>query len=436
MLQLIRSQPGLLIVIGLLVGGAFVCTLVGLIMARAGASLRPVFWFAGFFALIVLPQLLGHSYQAMQAAKTRMPGNDTMQRPGSPSGPDDLEAGSPFGPDVDRQLITDVREAYGEVFKNATEARFAILPGGDTVLLARFDDFPAAEAAWIDYLRVAGWNQLPGEGDSHRGYAVTRPTGDRAYALAFGNQLGIWTGQDDAAIRGRIRAGGFEIPARAPLAHNGAGNESGSPVSKSPLRFALLTAGISVYAFFLVLYFFKGAAWAGSSPARPGIVPVSSNELASRLESINELDVPFRVERGARPDQWIARWRNEDAHWVDLARARGLRRTFRIRLTLDESKGTVRATDEAATYDWSAGLGGANLEWKSLLGIVFFQYESQSSFGLGLDEQGRFTLRPDYQYTFDLNEMKSPLVETVTRSGWAWRPTVWQGPAWLRWLTE
>ena len=96
----------------------------------------------------------------------------------------------------------------------------------------------------------------------------------------------------------------------------------------------------------------------------------------------------------------------------------------------------MRATDEAATYDWSAGLGGANLEWKSLLGIVFFQYESQSSFGLGLDEQGRFTLRPDYQYTFDLNEMKSPLVETVTRSGWAWRPTVWQGPAWLRWLTE
>ena len=165
---------------------------------------------------------------------------------------------------------------------------------------------------------------------------MTRPTGDRAYALAFGNQLGIWTGQDDAAIRARIRAGGFEIPARAPLAHNGAGNESGSPVSKSPLRFALLTAGISVYAFFLVLYFFKGAAWAGSSPARPGIVPVSSNELASRLESINELDVPFRVERGARPDQWIARWRNEDAHWVDLARARGLRRTFRIRLTLDD----------------------------------------------------------------------------------------------------
>ena len=39
-------------------------------------------------------------------------------------------------------------------------------------------------------------------------------------------------------------------------------------------------------------------------------------------------------------------------------------------------------------------------------------------------------------YTFNLQEMKSPLVDAVTRAGWDWRPTVWQGPAWLRWLTE
>ena len=121
---------------------------------------------------------------------------------------------------------------------------------------------------------------------------------------------------------------------------------------------------------------------------------------------------------------------------MDHARAHGLRRTFRIRLTLDERHGTVRATDYAASYDWSAGRGGANLEWKSAIGIVLFQTEQQRVFGVQLDEQGRFKPELSYRYKFNLNEMKLPLLAAVTRAGWNWRPTVWQGPPWLRWLTE
>jgi hypothetical protein len=191
-----------------------------------------------------------------------------------------------------------------------------------------------------------------------------------------------------------------------------------------------------VYLFLVVLFFFKGAAWAGTSRAQPGVAPVTTTKLATRLEAINTLDVPFHIERGERPNEFFATWRYADAKWVDLARAHGLRRTFRIRLILDEKHGTVRATDYAASYDWSAGRGGANVEWKAGLGIVFFQYEHQRVFGLQLDEQGRFKPELSYAYSFNLNEMKSPLIEAVTRAGWNWRPSVWQGPTWLRWLTE
>jgi hypothetical protein len=52
------------------------------------------------------------------------------------------------------------------------------------------------------------------------------------------------------------------------------------------------------------------------------------------------------------------------------------------------------------------------------------------------DERGRFVPRLSYSYTFDLQEMKSPLISAVTGAGWRWRPTVWQGPQWLRWLTH
>ena len=67
---------------------------------------------------------------------------------------------------------------------------------------------------------------------------------------------------------------------------------------------------------------------------------------------------------------------------------------------------------------------------------MFFQYEHQRVFGLQLDSDGRPTPQLTYAYTFDLQEMKSPLVETITRAGWCWQPVAWQAPPWLRWLTE
>lgn len=445
MTQILRTNPGLLISLALLAGGVSVSILVGLLMARSGASLRPIYWFAGFFALIVVPQVIGHFYKALQTTKAEAPRAAAMEQIASTTNANSAtrneDAKSLFGPDADPQLISDVRQAYGEVFANAELAQFAALPNGETALLARFSGYSAAEKAWVNYLRVSGLNQLSGKGDSQRGYAVTRPVGDRAYVLHFGNMVGIWTGKDDSAIRSRMMAGGFEIPRRAPLNHspeteNSTASAKSPSKPKSPITVALIAAALVVYMFIVVLYFFKGSAWAGTYRAKPGVAPITATELAARVEAINALDVPFHVERGTQPNEFFATWRYADAKWVDLARARGMQRTIRIRLLLDESAKTVRATDYAASFDWSAGRGGANLEWKSGLGIVFFQYEHQRVFGLQLDAHGRFKPELSYAYTFNLNEMKSPLIEAVTRAGWNWRPTVWQGPTWLRWLTE
>lgn len=467
MLQLLRANIGLSISLGLLVAGVFICTILGAIMARSGVSLRSIYWFAGFFALIVVPQVIGHFYKAVQTTKAEAPraaaleqiaddrGADVSQtsrsnsdtaatgfQPSRAPGDSEAAAKSLFGPDVDPQLISDVRAVYGDAFVDADFAQFAVLPNGETVLLARFKNFSAAEKAWVNYLRVAGL-QAGGQGDSQRGYAVTRPVGDRVYALPFGAMLGVWTGANDATIRARMTAGSFEIPRRAPLGEIAANtaNESGNAASASrkpvsPLRIGLTAAALLIYLFVVVAYYFKGAAWAGTSPAKPGVAPLSTGEVTQRLESVNELDVPFQIEHGTQPNEFFATWRHADAKWIDLHRARGMKRTLRIRMVLDEATRTVRATDYVASFDWSAGRGGANLEWKTGFGIVFFQYEHQRVFGLQLDEQGRFKPELSYAYTFNLQEMKSPLIEAVTRAGWNWRPTVWQGPTWLRWLTE
>lgn len=429
--------------------GFLVCTILGAITAKSGVSLRPIFWFAGFFALIVCPQIAGHFYKALQAAKTEAPRAAALEELASTASSNSnnngdtaarsLDARSLFGEDVDPQLISDVRGSFGDVFAGSEFAQFAVLPTGETVLLARFKSSSGAEKAWVNYLRVAGL-QTGGTGDSHRGYTVTRPVGDRVYALPFGSMLGVWTGANDATIRARMLAGGFEVPRRAPLggASTGESLESTSSAGKprSLLWIGGMAAALLVYLFFVVAYFFKGAAWSGTYPAKPGVPPVTPGELAARLEAINQLDIPFQIERGSEPNEFFATWRYADAKWVDLARVRGMNRTLRIRMVMDEGKHRVRATDYAASYDWSAGRGGANLEWKASMGLVLFQHEHQRVFGLQLDEQGRFKPEVSYAYNFNMEEMKAPLMEAVARAGWDWRPLVWQGPTWLRWLTE
>lgn len=448
MLQFLRTNPGVFISVALLGACGIVGCLVGLLMTRGGASPRPVYWLAGFFTLVILPQIVGSLWMAIQAGNAAAPRNLALDQLAAPAH-GEADAGVRqaavkllFGPDADAQLIIDARQVFGDAFEQAESAPFATLPNGDTVLLARFKSYSAAEKSWFYYLRNTGLNQLGGKGDSQRGYAVTRPVGDRAYVLHLGNWVGIWTGADDGAIRKRMTAGGFTIPRRAPLAEVADSATPHPPAAPShatqasPVSTGLIAGAFVVYLFLVVLYFFKGAAWAGTSRPKPGLAPISATELATRLEAINTLDVPFRLERGAQPNEFFAAWRYADAKWVDLARAHGMRRTIRIQLKLDERNGVVRATDYAADYDWSAGRGGASVEWKAALGIVFFQSEQQRVFGLQLDEQGRFKPELSYAYTFNLNEMKSPLVAAVTGAGWNWRPSVWQGPRWLRWLTE
>lgn len=440
MLQLIRTSPGLLITLALLLGGALVCLLIGFLMARAGASLRPVWWFGGFFALVIGPQLAGHLWMALRTAPSQ---GSTAAAPATTpdaTAPEERagNARSPFGPDVDPTLVMDARGTFEAIGSPAQSAQFAVLPdSGESVLLGYFASAAQAEKAWVSYLRSSGLGQLGGTGDSHRGYAVTRPAGDRAFAIPIGPMLGVWTGPTDAAIQARMEAGGFSAAARtavlAGATATGAGRSATAAQPRPPL--AMLLPALAMYVLLVVLYFFKGAAWAGSTPAVPGVAAVPAATLAARLESINTLDVPFAITRGDRDNEWIATWRYADAKWIDLARAHGLRRTFSIRMTLDERSRTVRATDYVASYDWSAGPGGASITWKSGLGIVFFQREHTRVLGLQLDEQGRFKPEFSYAYSFNLDELKEPLRTAVARSGWKWRPTVWQGPTWLRWLT-
>lgn len=425
MQQLFRLSPGLFIVVLLLLGGVLVSSLVGFLMHRAGVSLRPIAWFAGFFLLIAFPQFVFHLRNGLelkraddrvqQALSTFATSTDRAARSAA--------ATEVFGPDADPDLILDARTQMAASLPGSTQAAWASFPDGSNALLAHFPDYKAAQAGWSAYLQSQGLART-GRGDSERGYATTRATGEKVYAVPTGRTLVVWIAANDVMIRKRATAAGWTVPWRAPL-------EGGSGAG----RFFAIAAGTAALAVFAAFVFFRGTSWAGSSPAREGVSPVAASELEARILAINGLGQPFSIEPGSAPGEFLATWRWADARWIDFARAHRMSRVHRIRLRLDPESRTVTSTDHVAEFDASAGLDGARLRWRSEKGVVLFQHSEGRVFGVQFDTNGRPKAEAGYTYRFNLNEMKSPLIEAVTRAGWNWKPVAWEAPSWLRWLT-
>ncbi|MEK7781917.1 MAG: hypothetical protein AAB370_10505 [Verrucomicrobiota bacterium] len=426
-----RANPGLTVAAVMCLGFPLVLGLIGLVLRASEGSLRPIVFMAG----LMMPLAAVFFITALVRARTPAVSQESSFSLAVADG-HFLERTKLFGADIPADQFRDAKSVFPEFFAEAEHAELGIVGTGETTLVAQFPTTDAAK-------RAAGflwkWFRATNtSGDEERGWRGKRGLNDDYFEmLRSGRHLFLWTALTKEACAAR-RAVSDTITSQPDL----------KPVPPAPFFPALQPLGalfqpvgmklggtllmVALY----TLWFFKGSTWASSSPAVAGVPSVTATELAARLEAINALDVPFRIERGTQPNEFFATWRYADAKWVDLARARGMQRTFRIRLVLDEKNSTVRATDYLASFDWSAGRGGAEIEWKAALGIVFFQYEHQRVFGLQLDEQGRFKPELSYAYTFNLNEMKSPLVTAVTQAGWNWRPTVWQGPTWLRWLTE
>jgi hypothetical protein len=440
-LAFLRANPA---VAAVLAGLAIVIVVFGVIavlMTRAGVSLRPLAFMAGFLAIVVGPQVAFHVARALGVipkkdltwtfGKDRVPGGYAEQE--SALAAADGRFTDPitvFGAGIDPDLVTDLRRAGSDSpFGDADVAQMAVIPPTSSTIVARYRDNAAARSAQERFMTLAvGTPPPPGSDGAH---TFIRPQGDVMKVLTAGRTLIALSGPDESAVAARLRDSRI-ITRRA----------SGllTPLDPSASDFWLyrppvLASIVVVLLIVATLYFFKASAWAATIPPRGGLFPQPLSEVRDRLLAVNSIDAPFTV--AEHDDGKIAvTWRFADAKWVDLARAHGMRNTHRILLELDDASKTVYPTEQYTRMDWSAGADGGTFRWATGMGITFFQVEHQRVFGLQIDERGRFTPRMSYSYTFDLQEMKAPLISAVTNAGWRWRPTIWQGPKSLRWLTH
>ncbi|WP_119420962.1 hypothetical protein [Desertibaculum subflavum] len=194
---------------------------------------------------------------------------------------------------------------------------------------------------------------------------------------------------------------------------------------KVPSKRQLMLVGAGVFGWALLQFFIFGraASWVATTSAAPGVAPVSAAVLEQRLMALNGRDLPFTVTRGTRPNEILVDWRYADAKWFDLMRVAGLRRTFRLTLRLDERRHAARAMDSTVDLGWSASAGGVDFRYRRNWGITFFAYERGGVLGFQF-KHGRPTLDPAYTWRFNLNELRGPVAEVVTGSGWRYQPVI------------
>ncbi len=435
----LKAHPPVAIILAAFGIVALVFTILAILMTRAGVSLRPLVFMGVFLAIVGGPQVAFHLAQAFEwIPKRELTWVAAGDRAVVAYTEDEAALAANngvfanpravFGDDADLDLITDMLQlgAAGP-FAGAEVAQMAMVPPAGTTVVARYPDPAEARAAAERYL-VAAVGSAPAVGIDGT-VTVSRPVGDVMKVLVAGRTLLVLTGRDQREVDARLAA--------APVS----AMRQESPGTAAAREFwlyrpAVLAALILVLVAVATLWFFKGSAWAASTPAVPGVEPLRQDALRQRLLAINQVDAPFTVAEESPGGRIIVSWRFADARWVDVARAHGLRRTHRLLLELDETRHVVRPTEQFSALDWSAGPRGGGVQWRTGRGITFFQVEHQRVFGVQVDERGRFLPQLSYAYTFDLQEMKAPFIAATTQAGWDWRPTAWHGPSWLRWLTD
>ncbi len=162
---------------------------------------------------------------------------------------------------------------------------------------------------------------------------------------------------------------------------------------------------------------------AGLMTVKPdaGVSPVSRQELVSRLLAVNDLKPPFLVGPGEKSDL-VAEWNLVDATWWEAFQKAGLKKSYRLLLALDESRHEVRAFEQEGSIAWGAG-PQAHYSRTWFGGIVLFRKERAVAYGLkslAPLEAGKI-----YDYSFDVDEIKGPIIHIVTEAGWRFAPQLW-----------
>lgn len=155
--------------------------------------------------------------------------------------------------------------------------------------------------------------------------------------------------------------------------------------------------------------------------AKPGISLLSKEELTVKLIGLNSEDLPFKVEKSDDANLF-AQWKIVDASWYEIFAKANLEKVHKIWISLDENERIAKVLEESYSLSWRAGVPALSLEMERFQGRTI----GSKSFGIGYAFKGPDPLSfgKVYQYRFDVSDMKKPIIEVITGSGWDFVPVI------------
>ena len=165
----------------------------------------------------------------------------------------------------------------------------------------------------------------------------------------------------------------------------------------------------------------------GTRTAKPGVEPVSADELRAALLGLNRDSAPWQVRDGA-PDKCdlVAEWRIADERWHAVFSGHRLNSVFRIKMKFDQAAHEVRNIQEESTVSWNGGIPSVSASWsRGQSSSVSWSWspgqgsKSQSSQGAGYTEADQFG--QTHTYNLNSSEIRDPLRDAVNDRGWDWK---------------
>jgi hypothetical protein len=188
------------------------------------------------------------------------------------------------------------------------------------------------------------------------------------------------------------------------------------------LVLAVISGVAAVYFFLYALGVFN---YLGGKKRNPDAV--DKKTLTERLLALNNDTRPYQIVRGEDTDL-VAEWKIADAKWYGIFNKNGLKSSYKARLLLDETRRSVRCFEEYGTVTWSAGLNG-------LLPQIHYQktffrgrvlYSKKLAKGYGIKQINPPEAGKVYDFTFNVNEIRGPIINVVEDGGWEWVPVTGQ----------
>ncbi|MBS7651056.1 MAG: hypothetical protein QXN62_06675 [Candidatus Bathyarchaeia archaeon] len=156
---------------------------------------------------------------------------------------------------------------------------------------------------------------------------------------------------------------------------------------------------------------------------RSNIPPVSKQELVDKLLALNNPSKPYHIRRDLETDL-VAEWKIVDAEWYGIFNKSGLKKAYRAFLQVDELRHAVRCFEEFGSISWTVGLQGivpkVSYSKSYFGGRILYSKEYAKGYGLkqlAPPEPGKV-----YDFKFDINEIRGPIILTVENNGWEWVP--------------